>query len=121
MWTRRQGQQFVLGLLLAIAMFALGTAAQVGGWQNLVASWVITGLACVIGLLTIWLAYMWSKQWGEVKPLTVGRVAGGRSVETQTRLYEWEATVLVQNTDDERSVLTKEIYLVERRSIHRCY
>ncbi len=115
MWTRRQGQQLQLSLLAAIVMLLLGLAAQVGGMKIPLLGWGIFGVAVLVGLGTLWLAWTWHQAWQKWEPLRLGHIDGGLSVDTTSRLYTWEAIVPIQNGDDERPAMTKEIYLTVRR------
>jgi hypothetical protein len=96
-------------------MLLIGLAAQIGQWQSEIGSWVAVFLAAIVSLWAIWLGWTWHQSWTQWKPLSVGRIAGGLSVETGIRLYEWEAITPIQNEDDERPAMTKEIYLMIRR------
>ena len=115
MWTRRQQQQFMLGVIFAVVVFLVGLAAQLGGWHTQIGAWVVVSVAGIATLLMLYWAYKWQQSWGRWEPLSLASVSGGRSVDPASRLYEWEAQVPIQNEDDERTVMTKRIFLAIRR------
>lgn len=114
MWTRRQWLQFQIATWVAFAMLALQIILQLGGWVDREAAKIVAVVA--IGLFILWGLFILS-EYRRLRifiPLSVGHIAGGMSVEPATPLYEWDATIPLQNRDDERSVITKEVYLMVR-------